>query len=547
LGQIVQDKVTQIVVEEFEDIEAQRVTFGALVPRTIFEKSGRWTDYGPSLFKLTDRRGSDYLLAPTHEELFTLLAKDQVSSYRDLPVTLFQIQTKFRDEVRPRAGVIRGREFVMADSYSFDIDDEGLQQSYATHRRAFSRMFERMGIEFDVVTAVSGAMGGSASEEFLAISDSGEDTFARCPNGDFAANIEAIPVTPARRRVGEVGPFRRISTPGAATIVELVQQLQAESTEPVDPSSVLKAVMFKCGDRSVMALVPGDREVNQGKVEDVVGAEVEPFGEDDFRSRTRLIRGYLSPVGLAEEGVEVIADASVVDGSAWVVGGNVVDTHLADAVVGRDFEVSSRHDLVSAVEGDSCPRCGAALLFNRGIEVGHIFQLGQKYSKVFDLRVLNAAGRAELVTMGSYGVGVSRALGIIAEQRADDRGLRWPASVAPAHVHLVPAQGKDGDVQQAAIRLAGELEARGIACIVDDRPKLSYGARVADAELIGAPFILVLGRRLVEGIVELKDRTSGETSDVSLQELPDRLAALLGIDRFGEADSLGTEIAAAES
>ncbi|MET9608605.1 proline--tRNA ligase [Streptomyces sp. NPDC006512] len=513
LGKRVLDNVARVVREEMDAIGAQEVLLPALLPKEPYEVSGRWTEYGDLLFRLKDRKGADYLLGPTHEEIFTLVVKDQCTSYKDLPVMLYQIQTKYRDEARPRSGVLRGREFQMKDSYSFDVTDEGLAESYRLHREAYVRIFRRLGLDHRIVSAVSGAMGGSASEEFLAPADAGEDTFVDCPSCDYAANTEAVTfaLTPA---AGEHGPVEELDTPDTPTIESLAALLG------VPASATLKNLLVKVDGEIVAVGVPGDREVDLGKLgEHLAPAVVELVTAEDFAGRPDLVRGYVGPQGL--EKVRYLADPRVAPGTSWVTGANKPDTHARNVVCGRDFEVDRYLDVVVVEPGDPCPSCGAGLRLGRAIEIGHIFQLGRKYADAFGLDVLGREGKPVRVTMGSYGIGVSRAVAALAEQTADDRGLCWPASVAPADVHVVAA-GKAVPLalaEQAAAALAGA----GRRVLLDDRAGLSPGVKLTDAELIGVPRILVAGRRSAEGIVELQDRATGTREELPLEEALARL------------------------
>ncbi|MFE9565357.1 proline--tRNA ligase [Streptomyces sp. NPDC006487] len=515
LGKRVLDNVSRIVREEMDGIGAQEVLLPALLPKEPYEVSGRWSEYGDLLFRLKDRKGADYLLGPTHEEIFTLVVKDQCTSYKDLPVMLYQIQTKYRDEARPRSGVLRGREFQMKDSYSFDVSDEGLAESYRLHREAYVRIFERLGLDHRVVSAVSGAMGGSASEEFLAPAPAGEDTFADCPSCGYAANTEAVTfaLTPAP---GEHGPLEEIPTPDTPTIESLAAHLG------VPASATLKNLLVKVDGEITAVGVPGDREVDLGKLgEHLAPAVVELVTAEDFTGRPDLVRGYVGPQGL--EKVRYLADPRVAPGTSWVTGANKPDTHARDVVCGRDFEVDQYLDVVVVEEGDPCPSCGAGLRLDRAIEIGHIFQLGRKYADAFGLDVLGKEGKPVRVTMGSYGIGVSRAVAALAEQTADERGLCWPAAVAPADVHVVAA-GKAVPLalaESAAESLAGA----GLRVLLDDRPGLSPGVKLTDAELIGVPWILVAGRRSADGVVELQDRRSGAREELPLAEALSRLTA----------------------
>ncbi|MFD9533664.1 proline--tRNA ligase [Streptomyces sp. NPDC060010] len=514
LGKRVLDNVSRVVREEMDAIGAQEVLLPALLPKEPYEVSGRWSEYGDLLFRLKDRKGADYLLGPTHEEIFTLLVKDQCTSYKDLPVMLYQIQTKYRDEARPRSGVLRGREFQMKDSYSFDVSDEGLAESYALHRAAYRRIFERLGLNHRIVSAVSGAMGGSASEEFLAPAEAGEDTFADCPSCDYAANTEAVTfaLTPV---AGEHGPLEEIPTPDTPTIETLAAHLG------VPASATLKNLLVKVDGEIVAVGVPGDREVDLGKLgEHLAPAVVELVTAEDFVDRPDLVRGYVGPQGLGK--VRYLADPRVAPGTSWVTGANKPDTHARDVVCGRDFEVDRYLDVVVVEPGDPCPLCGVGLRLDRAIEIGHIFQLGRKYADAFGLDVLGKEGKPVRVTMGSYGIGVSRAVAALAEQTADVRGLCWPAEVAPADVHVVAA-GKAVPLALAA-EAAEALAAAGRRVLLDDRPGLSPGVKLTDAELIGVPWILVAGRRSAESVVELQNRREGTREELPLAQALARLS-----------------------
>ncbi|MEV7546899.1 proline--tRNA ligase [Streptomyces sp. NPDC089915] len=511
LGKKVLDAVSRVVREEMDAIGAQEVLLPALLPKEPYEVSGRWSEYGDLLFRLRDRKGADYLLGPTHEEIFTLVVKDQCTSYKDLPVMLYQIQTKYRDEARPRSGVLRGREFQMKDSYSFDITDEGLAESYRLHREAYVRIFERLGLDHRIVSAVSGAMGGSASEEFLAPAGAGEDTFVDCPECDYAANTEAVVFVPRAAAPADAahGALEEIPTPDTPTIETLAAHLG------VPASATLKNLLVKVDGEITAVGVPGDREVDLGKLgEHLAPAVVELVTAEDFAGRPDLVRGYVGPQGL--EKVPYIADPRVAPGTAWVTGANKPDTHARNVVCGRDFEVDRYLDVVVVEPGDPCPACGAGLRLDRAIEIGHIFQLGRKYADAFGLDVLGPQGKPVRVTMGSYGIGVSRAVAALAEQTADARGLCWPAEVAPADVHVVAA-GKAGPLAVAE-EAAQALAARGKRVLLDDRAGVSPGVKLTDAELIGVPWILVAGRRAAEGVVELQNRRTGAREELPLEE-----------------------------
>ncbi|MEV7083617.1 proline--tRNA ligase [Streptomyces sp. NPDC093516] len=516
LGKKVLANVERIVREEMDAIGAQEVSLPALLPREPYEATGRWNEYGAELFRLQDRKGGDYLLGPTHEEIFTLLVKDQASSYKDLPVILYQIQNKFRDEARPRAGILRGREFLMKDSYSFDTEDEGLARSYALHREAYQRVFERLGLDYRICAATAGAMGGSKSEEFLAPAEAGEDTFADCPNCDFAANTEAITYELKPVDATDVPAAEDIPTPDTPTIETLAASLG------VPASATLKNLLVKVDGEIVAVGVPGDREVDMDKVEaHFAPATVELVTESDFAARPDLVRGYVGPQGLDK--VTYIADPRVAPGTSWITGANKAGTHTRNVVAGRDFEVDAYVDVVVVQDGDPCPKCGTGLVLDRAIEIGHIFQLGRKYADALKLDVLGQNGKPVRVTMGSYGIGVSRAVAALAEQSADDKGLCWPKEVAPADVHVVAA-GKALQTE-LALDISQKLAAAGVRVLVDDRAGVSPGVKFTDSELIGVPQILVAGRRAAEGVVELKDRRTGEREELTVEEAVARLTA----------------------
>ncbi|MFD5846777.1 proline--tRNA ligase [Streptomyces chartreusis] len=517
LGKRVLANVERIVREEMDAIGAQEVLLPALLPREPYDATGRWDEYGQELFRLKDRKGGDYLLGPTHEEIFTLLVKDQASSYKDLPVILYQIQHKYRDEARPRAGILRGREFLMKDSYSFDTEDEGLAKSYALHRQAYQRVFERLGLDYRICAATAGAMGGSKSEEFLAPAEAGEDTFADCPNCDFAANTEAITYELKPVDAAGVAALEEIPTPDTPTIETLAAHLGVEA------SATLKNLLVKVDGEIVAVGVPGDREVDMGKVEaHFAPAVVEMVTEADFAENRDLVRGYVGPQGLGEK-VKYLADPRVAPGTPWITGANKEGMHAKNVVAGRDFEVDEYVDVVVVQDGDPCPKCGTGLNLDRAIEIGHIFQLGRKYADALKLDVLGQNGKPVRVTMGSYGIGVSRAVAALAEQTADDKGLCWPAEVAPADVHVVAA-GKALQTE-LALDVSEKLATAGLRVLCDDRAGVSPGVKFTDSELIGVPQILVAGRRAADGVVELKDRRTGEREELTVDEAIARLTA----------------------
>lgn len=529
LGMRVLHNIERVVREEMDAIGAQEIHFPALLPREPYEKTGRWTEYGPNLFRLKDRKGGDYLLGPTHEELFTLMVKGELSSYKDYPVILYQIQTKYRDEERPRAGILRGREFIMKDSYSFDLDDAGLAVSYQSHRDAYIKIFDRLGLRYVIVTAMSGAMGGSASEEFLAESETGEDTFVRSTESGFAANVEAV-VTPAPpSRPIEDQPAAEVHhTPGTPTIETLVDFLNNEGDRKFTAADTLKNIMVKTrspgrAEWELLAVaVPGDREVDFKRLEAALSpAEVALLEEADFAANPFLVKGYIGPKALRDNGVRYLVDPRVVPGTAWVTGADRVDYHVVDLVCGRDFTPDGVIEAAEVREGDPSPDGRGTLVTARGIEIGHIFQLGRKYADALGLDALGQDGKPKRITMGSYGIGVSRIMAVIAEQSHDELGLVWPRQVAPADVHLVMA-GKDESVRDGAERLAAELAEAGLRVLLDDRT-VSPGVKFADAELIGVPTIVVVGKGLARGVIEIKDRRSGERVDVAVEDAPSRL------------------------
>jgi prolyl-tRNA synthetase len=514
LGKRVLENVARVVREEMDAIGGQEVLLPALLPREPYEATGRADEYGDLLFRLKDRKGADYVLGPTHEEIFTQVVKDQATSYKDLPVILYQIQTKYRDEARPRSGVLRGREFQMKDSYSFDVSDEALAEAYRLHREAYIKIFTRLGFDYRIVSAVSGAMGGSASEEFLAPAAAGEDTFVDCPACDYAANTEAVTAVVPPVEETEHGPAQELDTPDTPTIETLAAHLG------VPASTTLKNLLVKVDGQITAVGVPGDREVDLGKLaEHLAPAAVELVTAEDFEGRPDLVRGYVGPQGRK---FRYLADPRIAPGTAWITGANKPGRHARNVVCGRDFDVDQYLDVVVVEPGDPCPRCGTGLEIGRAIEIGHIFQLGRKYADAFELDVLGKEGKPVRVTMGSYGIGVSRAVAALAEQTADEQGLCWPREVAPADVHVVAA-GKAAQTD-LALEVADKLETAGVRVLVDDRAGVSPGVKFTDAELIGVPTILVVGRRAAEGIVELKDRRTGEREEVTVEAALVRLA-----------------------
>ena len=534
LGLAVKARVEQIVREEMAAAGAQEVFFPALLPREPFETTGRWNEYGDNLFRLQDRKKADYLLAPTHEEMFTLLVKDLYSSYKDLPLTLFQIQNKYRDEARPRAGLLRGREFVMKDAYSFDVSHEGLVASYHAQRDAYERIFKRLGLDYVIVKADAGAMGGSASEEFLSPSPIGEDTFARSAGG-YAANVEAVAIAPMPAvSAADVPAAQVVDTPNTPTIDSLVELANAEYSredgKQYFASDTLKNVVLAVtdikGKRSLVVVgLPGDREVEFKRAEIAfAGFEVEAANEEDFAKHPELIKGYIGPVkdGVqllgekATSGVRYLLDPRVADGTHWITGANVAGKHVFNLVKGRDFIADGIADIAEIRAGDPAPDGSGPLEIARGIEIGHVFQLGKKYAEALDLKVLDENGKLVTVTMGSYGIGVTRIIAVLAEANNDEKGLIWPDQVAPADIHVVAA-GKDDVVFETALKLAKDLEAMGKTVLLDDRQKVSPGVKFSDAELLGVPQIVIVGRSLENGEVDIWNRRSGDRRSVPLE------------------------------
>ncbi|SFM74379.1 prolyl-tRNA synthetase [Pseudonocardia ammonioxydans] len=532
LGLKVLRRIENVVREEMDAMGGQEIQFPALLPREPYQATNRWTEYGPALFRIKDRKGADYLLGPTHEELFTLAVKGEYSSYKDYPVVLYQIQNKYRDEERPRAGILRGREFLMKDSYSFDLSDEGLSESYRKHREAYVKIFDRLGLTYVIVAATSGAMGGSASEEFLAESATGEDTFVRSAGG-YAANVEAVttPAPPAREIEG-LAPAQVHHTPDTPTIESLVAFLNAHTDRTFTAADTLKNVLVKikqpgADEWELLGVgVPGDREVDMKRLEaGLEPAQVELLEEADFARHDFLVKGYIGPGALAANGVRYLVDPRIVPGTAWVTGADKADHHVVDLVCGRDFTPDGTIEAAEVRAGDLAPDGSGELEAARGIEIGHIFQLGRKYADAFALDALGPDSKPIRITMGSYGIGVSRLVAAVAEQCHDESGLVWPRSVAPFDVHVVVA-GKSAELLEGGEAVAAELEAQGLSVLLDDR-KASPGVKFADAELVGVPTIVVVGRGLADGTVELKDRATGERTEIPREGVAGHVAGVV--------------------
>ncbi|WGX94785.1 proline--tRNA ligase [Nocardioides sp. L-11A] len=544
LGLAVLRKIEGIIRDEMNAIGAQEVSFPALLPREPYEATNRWSEYGDNIFRLQDRKGADYLLGPTHEEMFTLLVKDMYGSYKDLPLSLYQIQTKYRDEARPRAGLLRGREFTMKDSYSFDVSDAGLDASYQRHRDAYVRIFDRLGFDYAIVKATAGAMGGSKSEEFLAKSAVGEDTYVRCTHCDYAANVEAVQVRPPAPVAYDGVPAAHAEeTPDTPTIDTLVDHLNEafpRADRPWAAGDTLKNVLVLLkhpdGTSEPLAIgLPGDREVDQKRLEgQLEPIEVEPMDEAELAKHPALVKGYIGPGVLGEDnksGIRYLVDPRVAEGTRWVTGADVAGSHVIDLVAGRDFTADGTIEAAEVRDGDACPNCAEGTLESaRGIEMGHVFQLGRKYADALDLKVLDENGKLVTVTMGSYGIGVTRAVAAIAEDTLDEIGLCWPRHVAPADVHVVAA-GKEEAVFAAAEELVAGLTAAGLDVIYDDRAgKISPGVKFKDAELIGVPTIVTVGRGVADPdnrVIEVKDRRTGERQELPLVSAVGEIQALV--------------------
>lgn len=541
LGYLVYRNVERIVREEMDKAGFQEVHFPALLPREPYEKTGRWNEYGDNLFRLQDRKKADYLLGPTHEEMFTLMVKGEYSSYKDLPLCIYHIQIKYRDEARPRAGILRAREFVMKDSYSFDIDDAGLDISYALHRDSYIKTFDRLGMNYEIVSAMSGAMGGSKSEEFLATCESGEDTYVKCPSCGLAANVEAIATrVPAEIDATGIPAAHIEDTPDTPTIASLVEASNSRSElrrsdRDWHAGDTLKNVVLMqvdlSGTRTPLVIgLPGDREVDLKRVEAALHPiSIEAFEEDDFKKHPALVKGYIGPevLGLnSESGIQYLVDPRVVKGSRWITGANRRGNHVYDLVAGRDFSWDGVIEAAEVRQGDGCSNCESEVVIARGIEIGHIFQLGRKYAEALDLKVLDENGELVTVTMGSYGIGVSRAVATIAEQSHDEKGLIWPREVAPADIHII-ATGREDEPFDVALRISEELESNGVRVLFDDRRGVSPGVKFNDSELLGIPTIAIVGKGLADGLIELRDRKSGEQTLVPIANFVSDVVSLV--------------------
>jgi prolyl-tRNA synthetase len=541
LGLRVKNKVEAIVREEMERIGAQEVHFPALLPAEPYQATGRYDEYGPGMFRLEDRKRAPMVLAPTHEEFFALLVKDLYSSYKDLPLSIYQIQDKYRDEARPRAGILRGREFTMKDAYSFDVTDEALSISYQAQRDAYERIFQRLGLEYVIVAADAGAMGGSKSEEFLHPTPIGEDTFVRSPGG-YAANVEAFTTLVPESIPIEGQPAARVfdspDTPTIATLVDLANaQEPREDGRAWTAADTLKNIVLALthldGTRELVVVgIPGDRDIDLKRAEVAFfPAEVEPATAADLAKQPGLVTGYIgpwSPEGpvlgsTSTTGVRYVVDPRVVDGTSWITGANVAGKHVLSLVAGRDFTPDGAVEAADVRDGDPAPDGSGPISAGRGTEIGHVFELGRKYAEALGLKVLDENGKLVTVTMGSYGIGITRNLALVAEATQDGRGLLWPASVSPFDVHVVMT-GKDAGVRTASEELVDALDAAGLDVLFDDRPKVSPGVKFGDAELIGVPTIVIVGRGAADGMAELWDRRTNERTPIALTDVVGALA-----------------------
>lgn len=512
--------IETIMREELEKIDAVEMIVPAVLPADLWRQSGRYETYGDNLFKLQDRHERDFILGPTHEETFTEIIRDSIKSYKKLPLTLYQLQPKYRDEDRPRFGLLRGREFDMMDAYSFSVDEEGLDQSYKQMEAAYNNIFERCGLNFRTIIGDAGAMGGSDSKEFSAIAPIGEDTIAYSDSSDYAANLEmATSQFVSHKSHAPLQDLEKISTPGVKSIDDLATFLD------VKPESLVKTLFVMADGKPVMVLVRGDHEVNEVKVTNYLHADsLELATEEETKTYLHAPFGSLGPVGVGED-VLILADQYVSDMVNVAVGADEADHHYINANIDRDFRVDHFGDFKMAVEGETSPDGQGQLQFTRGIEIGHIFKLGTRYSKALDATVLDQNGRQADVIMGCYGIGISRLLSAIAEQYADEDGLVWPREIAPFDVHVVPINTKKEEQARLATEVTQQLEAAGYEVLLDDRNERP-GVKFADSDLIGIPLRITVGKKADEGIVELKLRRTGEILEVRQDELENTIGIL---------------------
>lgn len=522
-GLRVMRKVERIIREEMDRAGAQEVLMPAVIPAELWQESGRWDLYGKELLRLRDRAGREFCLGPTHEEVVTDLVRREVRSYRQLPLNLYQIQDKFRDEIRPRFGLMRGREFFMKDAYSFDADEEGAAESYRRMFEAYRRIFRRMGLAFRAVEADTGAIGGSSSHEFMVLADSGEDAIVSCEACEYAANVEkAECVAPGGGNAAAsspAGPLRKVATPGKRTIAEVSEFLG------IEPARLIKTLVFESDKGDVAVLVSGAHEVNEAKVKNFLGAGwIRLAAEERVAALTGAPSGYAGPVGLA---LRVLADHSVRGIAAGATGANEKDAHLVDVVPGRDFIPDIYADLRMIAAGDPCPRCGGELRFSRGIEVGHVFRLGTKYSEVLGAKCLDRDGKERVIVMGCYGIGVGRTAAAAIEQNHDADGIIWPVSIAPFEVAIVPVTMKHEAIVSEAVRLGETLSAAGVEVLLDDREERP-GIKFKDADLVGIPLRVTFGEKNFEaGYAEIRDRRTQQARRVELGALAGAVVAAL--------------------
>ena len=512
LGYRTYRKVENVIREEMDKAGAQELIMPALLPAEVYQESGRWEKFGPEMFRLTDRGGRSFCLGPTHEEPFTEAVRDTIRSYKQLPVTLYQIQHKYRDEKRPRFGIMRGREFVMKDAYSFDVDEEGLSKSYDTMYDAYRAIFDRLGLDYTIVDADSGAMGGSGSQEFMVKSEVGEDGICYCDECGYAANEEKAGCVVPETETAEMLAIEKIHTPDVKTIEELVGYMQCGADKFV------KTILYNIDGKIVAAMCRGDRDINETKLSNLYDAtEMELAAFADVERVTGAKVGFAGPVGLKEK-IDIVVDPEVAAMKNFVVGADETDYHLKNVNIGRDFEATTIADIRNAVEGDTCPKCGKGKLkMARGVEVGHIFKLGTKYSEALNCIYLDKDGKSNLMVMGCYGIGVGRTLAAIIEQHHDDNGIIWPAEVAPYKAIVVPTKVNDEENMNLAEKIYKDLLDAGVEVLIDDRNERP-GVKFKDADLIGIPLRITVGRRAGEGIVEVKRRDSEEASEMTADE-----------------------------
>lgn len=504
-------KVENIVRKGMDNHNAQELLMSALLPKEYYEESGRWEVFGEDMFRLKDRGQRDFCLGPTHEEIFTDTVKNNIHSYKQLPVTLYQIQTKYRDERRPRFGVIRSREFIMKDAYSFDRDQAGLDASYKNMYDAYCEIFDAMDLDYLAVDADSGAMGGSGSQEFMVKSEIGEDTIAYCSCG-YCANEEKAQCVAGEKDSAQMLDMNKIFTPNSRTIEELTESLNT------DAKHFAKTLIYRADDKCVAVMLRGDREVNETKLKNHLGAlELELASAEDVMRITGAPVGFAGPIGLKEK-VEIIADNEIAGMKNMVVGANEGDYHFENVNIDRDFTPDFIGDFRNITEGDICPVCGKAEIKTcRGIEVGHIFKLGTKYSEAMGCTVLDENGKDQTLIMGCYGIGVSRCLAAIIEQHSDENGIIWPMSVAPFHVAVVPVNSSDATQSELAEKIYNELISNGVEAVLDDRNE-RVGVKFKDADLIGYPLRITVGKKAADGIVEYKERASGNMEELTVAD-----------------------------